>query len=211
MHNIRIVCPSVAIFVINIYRRHSRMFIVGGWRNNLFRRHHPGRSNGNGSVFPGPDPFGFVALEWTTASMVCRWCCCDWRASFYPPMVDSFVRAGTLVWILSQCREVMACGEAGASVQSWEAVCRSGSADIFCRQALSRRGNWLSRFCARIVGGIDWRVDRTSGATNHLRSQSTPRSIRSLFHGFSAKWSCFERVIPAEKSAFAPLEQALRN
>ena len=30
MHNIRIVCPSVAIFVINIYRRHSRLFIVGG-------------------------------------------------------------------------------------------------------------------------------------------------------------------------------------
>ena len=54
-------------------------------------------------------------------------------------------------------------------------------------------------------------MDRTSGAINHLRSQSTPRSIRSLFHGFSAKWSCFERVIPAEKSAFAPLEQALRN
>ena len=31
MHNIRIVCRSVAIFVINIqYRRHSRIFIVGG-------------------------------------------------------------------------------------------------------------------------------------------------------------------------------------
>ena len=30
MHNIRILCPSVAIFIINIYRRHSRLFIVGG-------------------------------------------------------------------------------------------------------------------------------------------------------------------------------------
>ena len=30
MHNIRIVCPSVAIFIINIYRRLSRLFVVGG-------------------------------------------------------------------------------------------------------------------------------------------------------------------------------------
>ena len=33
----------------------------------------------------------------------------------------------------------------------------------------------------------------------------------ALVHGFSAKWSYFQRVIPAEQSAFAPLEKALGN
>ena len=95
-------------------------------------------------------------------------------------MVDSIVWAGTLVWLLSQCREVMASGEAGVSAQSWKAVCRSWSADNFCRQALSRRGDWLSRFCPWIFGGIDSRVAGASGPLNHLRSQSTPRSICSF-------------------------------
>ena len=42
---------------------------------------------------------------------------------------------------------------------------------------------------------------------------SQPHAAYAAFvHGFSAKWSYFQRVIPAEQSAFAPLpEQALRN
>ena len=73
----------------------------------------------------------------------------------------------------------------------WEAVCRSGSADNFCRQALSRRGDWLSRLCARVFGRIGWRVDRTSGTINHLRSQSTPRSIRSFCPRLLSKMELF--------------------
>ena len=189
MHNIRIVCPSVAIFVIN-FTGGIRECSLLGVAKGLFRRHHPGRSNGNGSVCPGPAPFGFDALGWTTASVVCRWCCCDWRASCNSPMVDSFVWAGTLVWILSQCREVMACGEAGASVQSWEAVCRSGSADSFCRQALARRGDWLymSRLCARVFGRIGWRVDRTSGTIKGSVERSLlPRAIFLIFTHYYRK------------------------
>ena len=71
---------------------------------------------------------------------------------------------GTLVWLLYQCREVMACGEAGVSAQSWKAVCRSWSADNFCWQALPGRGDWLSRLCSRVFGGVESRVAGTSGA-----------------------------------------------
>ena len=93
-------------------------------------------------------------------------------------MVDSFVWAGTPVRLHSQCRAIMAGGEAGVSAQSWKAVCRSWSADNFCRQALpAGRGDWLSILCSRLCGGVDSRVAGTSWAFNHLRSQSTPRSI----------------------------------
>ena len=50
-----------------------------------------------------------------------------------------------------------------------------------------------------------------SGALNNLRSQSTPRTYAAFVHGFSAKWSYFQRVIPTDQSAFAPLEKALKQ
>ena len=41
---------------------------------------------------------------------------------------------------------------------------------------------------------------------------SQPHAAYAAFvHGFSAKWSYFQWVIPAEQSAFAPLEKALKN
>ena len=123
----------------------------------------------HGKVCPGPAPcslfyFGFVALGWTSKRGL--------------PMtllrLESFVDDGFACVSWDTClatfpRKAMACGEAGVSAPSWKAVCRSGCA---CAQitSASRRylgvggGDWLSRLCSRVFGGVDSRVARTSWA-----------------------------------------------
>ena len=49
----------------------------------------------------------------------------------------------------------------------------------FCRQALPGRGDWLSRLCSRVFGGVDSRVAGTSWACT-FASQSIPLSVCSF-------------------------------
>ena len=43
LHNIRILCPSIATYAINTYREPARLFIVGGQGTEIIRRHYTGR------------------------------------------------------------------------------------------------------------------------------------------------------------------------
>ena len=77
------------------------------------------------------------------------------------------------------------------------------------------------RYLGGAIGGPDFVSGYLEGLIQewleHLELLTTftvsqPHAAYAAFvHGLSAKWSNFQRVIPAEQSAFAPLEKALKQ
>ena len=50
LHNIRVLCPPIATSTINTYWQSARLFITGGKRAQIRRRHNTRRSLGDGDL-----------------------------------------------------------------------------------------------------------------------------------------------------------------
>ena len=120
------------------------------------------------------DPFGFVVLGWTTASVVCRWRML--RLESFSLFVDGATfpmqgnhglwRSRSICLKLKNCLPILEFADLGVQI-------------TFCRQALPGRGDWLSRLCSRVFGGVDSRVAGTSWACT-FASQSIPLIVCSF-------------------------------
>ena len=213
MHNVRIVCPSVAIFVINIYRSHSRMFIVGG--GEILSSEGTTRAQG--------DPLGMAVYALALLPLVSLL----WDELRQAWFADDAAATGELFairrWWIRLCELGHLFGYFPNAGKSWLVVKQEylPKAD----KLFAGLGVQITAAGRRYLGGAIGSPDFVRGYLEgliqewleHLERLTTfavsqPHAAYAAFvHGFSAKWSYFQRVILADQSAFAPLEEALKQ
>ena len=73
LHNIRILCPIIAIYAINTYRQPARLFVIGG-QEIVSRRNNTGRSTCYGSICLKHPAFNYESTcsVQCEAVLVCR-------------------------------------------------------------------------------------------------------------------------------------------
>ena len=73
LHNIRILCPIIAIYAINTYRQPARLFVIGG-QEIVSRRNNTGRSTCYGSICLKHPAFNYdsTCSVQCEAVLVCR-------------------------------------------------------------------------------------------------------------------------------------------
>ena len=211
MHNIRIVCPSVAIFIINIYRRHSRLFIVGG-----------GEIISSEGTTQG-DPMGMAVYALALLPLVSLL----WDELRQAWFADDAAATGELFairrWWIRLCELGHLFGYFPNAGKSWLVVKQEYLPKA--EKLFADLGVQITAAGRRYLGGAIGCPDFVRGYLEgliqewleHLERLTTfavsqPHAAYAAFvHGFSAKWSYFQRVIPTDQSAFAPLEKALKQ
>ncbi len=211
MHNVRILCPSLSIFLINIYRMPSRLFVTNGGEI----RSCEGTTQG--------DPLGMPMYALGLLPLVSFL----WDMIRQAWFADDAAAAGKLnalrQWWIRLCEQGPLFGYHPNASKSWLVV--KPALLTRAQELFSDLGVQVTSTGRRYLGGaigtddfvrsyLSTCITKWVADIERLSSfaDSQPHAAFTVFtHGLSSTWTYVQRVIKADSSLFAPLEQVIRH
>ena len=151
LHNVRVLCPIIAVYAINTYRLSSRLFITGG--QEILSAEGWLARNGTIRLKYATSNYWSPGSMWDRAVLVCRWCQRSWLCFGNQEVVGHLEYDRPGFWLLPKSQEMLGYHQArqGGSreggVQGNSFECNNTRAET----------SWSCDRLTRICGGLcEW-------------------------------------------------------